>query len=56
VEGMQRAKAAGTYCVGITDTYLSPLAQYADEFFLASVGFSLSVRPMWLRLPSSTSS
>lgn len=37
VEGMQRAKAAGTYCVGITDTYLSPLAQYADEFFLASV-------------------
>lgn len=37
VEGMQRARAAGTYCVGITDTYLSPLAQYADEFFLASV-------------------
>jgi len=37
VEGMQRAKRAGAYCVGITDTYVSPLAQQADEFFLASV-------------------
>ena len=37
VEGMQRAKRAGAYCVGITDTYLSPIAQHADEFFLASV-------------------
>ncbi|HEX4019722.1 MAG TPA: MurR/RpiR family transcriptional regulator [Acidobacteriaceae bacterium] len=37
VEGMQRAKRAGAYCVGITDTYLSPIAQQADEFFLASV-------------------
>ncbi len=37
VEGMQRAKRAGAYCVGITDTYLSPIAQHADEFFLATV-------------------
>jgi RpiR family carbohydrate utilization transcriptional regulator len=37
VEGMQRAKRGGAYCVGITDTYLSPVAQHADEFFLASV-------------------
>ena len=37
VEGMQRAKQGGAYCVGITDTYLSPIAQHADEFFLASV-------------------
>jgi RpiR family carbohydrate utilization transcriptional regulator len=37
VEGLQRAKRGGAYCVGITDTYLSPVAQHADEFFLASV-------------------
>lgn len=37
VEGMQRAKQGGAYCVGITDTYLSPVAQHADEFFLASI-------------------
>ena len=37
VEGMQRARLNGAYCVGITDTYLSPLAQHADEFFLASI-------------------
>ncbi len=37
VEGMQRAKQGGAYCVGITDTYLSPIAQHADEFFLASI-------------------
>lgn len=37
VEGMQRAKQGGAYCVGITDTYLSPIAQGADEFFLASI-------------------
>jgi DNA-binding MurR/RpiR family transcriptional regulator len=37
VEGIQRAKRGGAYCVGITDTYLSPVAQHADEFFLASV-------------------
>lgn len=37
VEGLQRAKRAGAYCVGITDTYLSPIAQHSNEFFLASV-------------------
>lgn len=37
VEALQRAKRAGAYCVGITDTYLSPIAQHADEVFLASV-------------------
>jgi DNA-binding MurR/RpiR family transcriptional regulator len=37
VEGMQRAKRGGAYCIGITDTYLSPIAQTADEVFLASV-------------------
>ncbi len=37
VEAMQRAKRGGAYCIGVTDTYLSPLAQDANEFFLASV-------------------
>lgn len=37
VEAMQRARRGGAYCVGITDTYLSPISQGADEFFLASV-------------------
>lgn len=37
VEGLQHAKRGGAFCVGITDTYLSPIAQTADEIFLASV-------------------
>lgn len=37
VEAMQRARRGGAYCVGITDTYLSPISRGADEFFLASV-------------------
>src|SRR5258706_7422461 len=34
VEGVQQAHARGAYCVGIADTYLSPLAQECDELFL----------------------
>lgn len=37
VEGLQEAKRRGAFCVGIADTYVSPLAGPADEFFLASV-------------------
>jgi RpiR family carbohydrate utilization transcriptional regulator len=37
VEGAQQARASGAYCVGIADTYLSPLARECDEVFLASV-------------------
>lgn len=37
VEGAQQARSRGAYCVGIADTYLSPLAQECDEVFLASV-------------------
>ena len=37
VEGAQLARARGAYCVGIADTYLSPLARECDEVFLASV-------------------
>jgi len=37
VEGMRQAKAHGVYCVGITDTFVSPIARFAHECFLASV-------------------
>jgi DNA-binding MurR/RpiR family transcriptional regulator len=37
VEGLQQAKANGAYCVGITDTFVSPIARFADETFIASV-------------------
>jgi DNA-binding MurR/RpiR family transcriptional regulator len=37
VEGAQQARARGAHCVGIADTYLSPLARECDEIFLASV-------------------
>ena len=37
VEGLKQAKANGAYCVGLTDTYVSPVARFADDFFLASV-------------------
>ena len=34
VEGLKTGKAKGAYCVGITDTSVSPIAQFANEFFL----------------------
>jgi DNA-binding MurR/RpiR family transcriptional regulator len=37
IEGAQQARDHGAYCVGISDTYLSPLARECDEIFLASV-------------------
>lgn len=37
VEGLQQAHSKGAYCVGITDTYVSPLAQSSDKVFLASI-------------------
>jgi DNA-binding MurR/RpiR family transcriptional regulator len=37
VEGVHLAKARDAYCIGITDTYVSPLARECDEVFLASV-------------------
>lgn len=36
VEGTQQAQLNGAYCVGISDTYLSPLARTCHEVFLAS--------------------
>jgi RpiR family carbohydrate utilization transcriptional regulator len=37
IEGLQRARANGAYCVGITGTYVSPIARFTNEFFVASV-------------------
>ncbi|MGH9742859.1 MAG: MurR/RpiR family transcriptional regulator [Candidatus Acidiferrum sp.] len=37
VEGVHLARARNAYCVGITDTFVSPLARECDEVFLASV-------------------
>jgi len=37
VEGVHLAHERNAYCVGIADTYVSPLARECDEVFLASV-------------------
>jgi DNA-binding MurR/RpiR family transcriptional regulator len=37
VDGVQQARAHGAYCIGIADTYLSPLARECDELFIASI-------------------
>lgn len=36
VEGMKSAKSNGAFCVAISDTFLSPLASLADQFFITS--------------------
>lgn len=37
IEGIQQARKLGAYCIGITDTYISPVARFSDEFFLTPV-------------------
>jgi DNA-binding MurR/RpiR family transcriptional regulator len=37
VEGLQRARANGAFCIGITDTFVSPVARFANQTFLTSV-------------------
>jgi DNA-binding MurR/RpiR family transcriptional regulator len=37
VEGAQQARLNGAYCVGIADTYISPLARTCQELFLATI-------------------
>jgi RpiR family transcriptional regulator, carbohydrate utilization regulator len=37
VEGMQQARANGAYCVGITDSSISPIARFSHEAFITSV-------------------
>jgi DNA-binding MurR/RpiR family transcriptional regulator len=36
VEGLKYAKANGSHCVGVSDSFLSPLASLADQFFVTS--------------------
>ena len=42
VEGLQQAHSNGAYCVGITDTFISPIARFADECFITPVEAHLS--------------
>ena len=37
IDAIQQARKSGAYCIGITDTYLSPVARFSDEFFLAAI-------------------
>jgi len=37
IEGLQQARKLGAYCMGITDTYISPVARFSDEFFITPV-------------------
>ena len=46
VEGAEQARSREAYCVGIADTYLSPLARACNEVFLASTD-SLSFGPSY---------
>lgn len=42
IEGVLEAKANGAYCVGITDTFISPIARFCNEAFLMPVEAHLS--------------
>lgn len=37
IEGIEHAKQNGAYCVGITDSTLSPLARFADELLIVPI-------------------
>lgn len=41
VDGLRQAHARGAYCVGVTDTHLSPLARFAHEYFVTPVESTL---------------
>jgi RpiR family carbohydrate utilization transcriptional regulator len=41
VEGLRLARTKGAYCVGVTDTHLSPVARFAQEYFVAPVESTL---------------
>ncbi|MEO8725185.1 MAG: MurR/RpiR family transcriptional regulator [Acidobacteriaceae bacterium] len=47
VEGLQNARKIGAYCVGITDTFLSPIARFANECFITPVE-SVSFAPSYV--------
>ncbi len=55
VEGLRQARTRGAYCVAVTDTHLSPIARFAQEYFVTPVEGTLYgvsyVAPMaWLNL------
>jgi DNA-binding MurR/RpiR family transcriptional regulator len=37
IEGIQQARKLGAFCIGVTDTYISPVARYSDEVFLTPI-------------------
>jgi DNA-binding MurR/RpiR family transcriptional regulator len=37
IEGIQQSREQGAYCIGITNTYISPVARFSNEFFLTPV-------------------
>jgi DNA-binding MurR/RpiR family transcriptional regulator len=37
IEGLKQARANGTYCIGITNTAVSPIARFAHEYLLTAV-------------------
>ena len=37
IEGIERAKKNGAYCVGISDSMLSPLARFSDELLIVPI-------------------
>jgi RpiR family carbohydrate utilization transcriptional regulator len=37
IEGIERAKKNGAYCVGITDSMLSPLARFSNELLIVPI-------------------
>lgn len=37
VEAIKESRAKGAYCVGITDTLISPVARFSNEFFVVGV-------------------
>jgi RpiR family carbohydrate utilization transcriptional regulator len=41
VEGLRQARSRGAYCIGVTDTHLSPVARFAHEYFVTPVESTL---------------
>jgi len=37
VEALKCARSAGAYCIGITDSSISPIARYSNEYFIVSI-------------------
>lgn len=37
IEGIERARKNGAYCVGVTDSMLSPLARFSDELLIVPI-------------------